>query len=119
MSDLVYISDTADFAIGQSAIIMNGAQGKSEWLNPKMQNPKPSSDEISSGVANWGSGNNLPDEMIADIEKTGVLSGALSAKARITAGKGPSPAILTGKTPDGQEILEFILDNEIEDWMEL
>lgn len=115
-----YTSDTGDFAIRQKAVFLNGEQGRKEWLQPqKLKEPTAETYEQSLGVAYWGANNNLPAEMTADIEATGILSGAIDLKSRIGSGKGPMPALIKNITPDGQEVLEFINDNEIDDWLEM
>lgn len=115
-----YISESGDVAISSHSIITNGAEGKAELKSPpKIADVKPSEHEIHQGVAYWGSSNTLPAQMVDDIEHTGILSGAIDAKVRIAIGKGPQPAIVTGRKEDGQEIIEFIRDTPIEDFLEL
>lgn len=77
------------------------------------------SDDVTGEIAMWGSNNQLPRDMMRDIEKTGVLVAGIGAKARIANGKGPIPAQITGLNEDGYEQLKFILDSDINDWMEL
>lgn len=115
-----YTSPSGNFAIREKAVFLNGPEGKQEWLQPaKLAEPPAQTYEQSLGVAFWGSSNTLPTDMIADIEATGILSGAIDLKSRIGGGKGPMPAIITDITPDGQEVLEFIKDPEIHEWLEM
>lgn len=117
---ILYASDTGNFAIGSSAMFKNGQDGKNELLNPRaMGDPQPGLWEVDAGVARWGNGNDLPAQMIKDIELTGVLFGGIDAKVRIAMGKGPCAALVTGRSTDGQEIVEFIHDAEIEEWLEM
>lgn len=81
-------------------------------------NPHPGELENFGEVAKWGSNNLLPNEMAADIEATGVLSAGIDAKVRIALGKGPMPAKIIGYNDDGYEVLEFVNDPEIMDWLE-
>lgn len=68
----------------------------------------------------WGIGNTEPEELSKRIKKSGVLSSALGAKARIAIGKGIAPVLITGRDAStGEEIVEWVYDTEIEDWLEL
>lgn len=79
----------------------------------------PVTETITSDWSPWGSNNDLPRQFADDIENAGVLNAALEAKSRIAIGKGLRPFLLKGVEPDGKEILEFLFDNEILDWLEL
>ncbi len=68
--------------------------------------------------APWGSNNQQPKEMAALIEKCGVLAAALDAKARISVGKGIQPFLLRGFDDKNEEILEWVNDAEVHDWLE-
>jgi len=69
---------------------------------------------------NWGHDNRKPELLAEKIGKSGVLNAAIGAKARIAIGKGICPVIVTGRDPKtGQEIIEWLYDAEIEDWLEL
>lgn len=67
----------------------------------------------------WGSNNLLPLEIADDIYNCGVLAAGLDAKARIGTGKGMQPFLLWNIDQDGKEILEWVSDTEIHDWLEL
>lgn len=69
---------------------------------------------------NWGTDNKKPCRLSYKIGKSGVLNAAISAKARIAIGKGVAPVLVTGRDQkSGQEIMDWIYDPEIEDWLEL
>ena len=69
---------------------------------------------------NWGYDNRKPEKLVEKIGKSGVLSAAIGAKARIAIGKGICPVIITGRnSKTGEEEMEWIYDAEIEDWLEL
>lgn len=117
-SDIAFLSPTRNVAIGNNALFVNGSAGKEELKNPgKLADTKPVMDNVNMGVAYWGSANTLPKDMIADIETTGVLYGAIDAKARMTYGRGAVPAIVKGFNDDGSEQLEFINDTHIMRWL--
>lgn len=80
--------------------------------------PDVSQDSNSSIWSPWGQNNLLPLEMADHIENCGVLQAALDSKARISAGKGFQPFLLTNVKPDGTEELEWVSDSEIHDWLE-
>lgn len=61
--------------------------------------------------------NNMPIEMAQRIRTCGVLSAGLEAKARIAIGTGIKPVFITGIDKDGKEILEFVNDPEICEFM--
>ena len=70
--------------------------------------------------APWGSDNLMPVMLAQKIAKSGVLSATIGAKARIAIGKGIAPVIITGRnSKTGQEEMEWLYDQEIEDWLEL
>ena len=69
--------------------------------------------------AKWGTDNLLCDNLATKLRKTGVLNAGIKAKARIALGKGIVPALLIGREKDGTELLDFIHDAEIEDFLEL
>lgn len=83
----------------------------------EFSNPLPSPLNTLNNVAMWGSNNRLPYEMARDLEATGVLGAGIDAKARITVGKGPKPCRVIGVDKSGNEILEFITEGEIIDWL--
>ena len=91
--------------------------------NPEIKNPAsslPKEDELSTtDWAIWGSDNLLPTRMLADIESCGVLASAIDGKARFGLGKGPKPFIIKGYKPDGEEILEPVMNTEVNEWMEV
>lgn len=65
----------------------------------------------------WGTNNLLPQEMLKDIETTGVLSAILDAKARMTTCQGIIPAII--KNSGGQRVIDRIMDEaEVVDFLE-
>jgi hypothetical protein len=68
--------------------------------------------------ADWGTNNNLPMEYLADIEATPILSTVIDTKARICIGKGIEPVKVTGKQPDGTDMLEAVDDETIADFLE-
>lgn len=90
--------------------------------NPGIKNPASSAayeDENSTtDWAIWGSDNLLPNKMLTDIEGCGVLASAIDGKARFGLGRGPKPFKITGYKPDGEEILEPVVNDEVSDWME-
>jgi hypothetical protein len=66
----------------------------------------------------WGKNNLLPQEMLHDIETTGILSAILDGKARLATCQGIVPVII-GES-GGQKIIEkVVLDAEINDFLEL
>jgi hypothetical protein len=67
----------------------------------------------------WGSNNMMPGDIADDIANCGVLAAGLDAKARIGTGKGMQPFLLWNIDQDGKEILEWVSDTEIHDWLEL
>lgn len=69
--------------------------------------------------AKWGHDNLLPNRMADDIEKCGVLSAGLDAKARIACGRGILPFFLVNVDKEGKEELQYCNDSEIHDWLEL
>lgn len=80
---------------------------------------QPSADLEQSDIAIWGTNNTLPQEMWKDIENTGVLGSAIETKVRIAMGSGPLPAKVVGIDANGQEILEFVRDRKILDFLEM
>jgi hypothetical protein len=80
---------------------------------------QPASDLEQSDIAIWGSNNLLPQEMWKDIENTGVLGAGIETKVRIAIGSGPLPAKIVDIDSNGQEILEFVNDQRIKDFMEM
>lgn len=114
-----YTSDNGIFAVYETAVFMERNSVASITDKKEFKSPTPETDDKANGIAYWGTDNNLPLEMIKDVEATGVLSGAISAKARIALGKGPHPALFMGYAKDGTEEIEFINNNEITDWLEL
>lgn len=102
------------------AMIMGGTTPGEAMKNlQRYNNPLPGNQNTMSDVALWGTDNLLPQQMMADVENTGVLSAAVDLKARITVGKGPQLCKITGRTKDGQEILDFVDDPEVSDWLEM
>ena len=66
----------------------------------------------------WGVNNMLPYEMANHIENCGVLGASLDAKARLSIGKGLQPFLLSNVLSDGEEVLEWVSDTEVQDWLE-
>jgi len=65
-----------------------------------------------------GTSNQLPIEMANRIRQCGVLSAGIEAKARIAIGKGLRPVLITGMGNNGDEIYEFVQDDDIDAWMQ-
>jgi hypothetical protein len=80
--------------------------------------PPSIADTSSSDWSRWGEDNLMPNEMANHIENCGVLSAALDAKAKIAIGKGFEPFLRVDVDSDGKEVLEWVSDSEIHDWME-
>jgi hypothetical protein len=116
---VVYKKDNVVITAG-GAFIAAGKPASVALADPEnYAKPVPGRDEIQGKIAKWGTNNQLPQEMTADIEATGVLSAGIDAKVRIAIGKGPMPARIIGTTDDGYEQLEFITDNStVNDFLE-
>lgn len=71
-----------------------------------------------SRYAKWGDDNMLPNQLIADIESCGILSGGIDGKARFGIGRGPMPMLLKATDGNGTETLEPVNDAEITEWLE-
>jgi len=89
---------------------------------PNVKDPafsKPKEDENSTtDWAPWGTDNQLPKTMLADIENCGVLISAIDGKARFGLGRGAKPFKIISTKEDGTEELEPVNDPEINDWLE-
>ncbi len=118
MSKVLHTQGVSITARGVMVYNRAGTVGEQLFAGKKFANPQPGELENYGNVAMWGSNNLLPNEMAADIEATGVLSAGIDAKVRIALGKGPMPAKIVGYTDDGYELLEFVPDAEIMDWLE-
>lgn len=103
---------------GRTMIVARQAE---TWIgNPRVAKATMPNEQTATGdVANWGENNNLPAEMMADIENTGVLSSGIESKTRFAIGKGPMLAKVVSVDKDGQEELEFVSNTEISEWMEM
>jgi hypothetical protein len=107
--------------------VIYGSTGKVLILDPSAERSLfdnkttitlPSDQTAEGDIALWGTNNLQPQEMIKDIENTGVLSAAVEIKARIALGKGPMLAKIVNIDSSGQEELEFVNDPMIRDWMD-
>jgi hypothetical protein len=66
----------------------------------------------------WGNNNLLPQEMIVDIETTGILNSIIEGKARFANSQGMVPAICKSNEK-GERIIEKILDGtEVNDFID-
>lgn len=116
------IKTRSGIAFGTKSNALFITPGADAYLNNKggsltsLQAPE---DLAKGDIASWGSNNLLPYEMIADVENTGVLSGAIEMKARIAIGNGPKVCKVVNIDANGNEELEFVNDQMLEDWMEL
>lgn len=114
--------NSAGIAIGTTGkVLIMDPGGSDVWLEKKSAATRtiPNPETAQNDIAIWGDDNLLPQQMIRDIENTGVLWAAIETKARIAVGKGPMLAKVANITKDGQEELEFVSNSEIADWMEM
>lgn len=66
----------------------------------------------------WGANNLLPQEMVADIESTGILNSIIDGKARFAHCQGMVPAIVRSNEK-GERIIEKVLDGtEVNEFLE-
>lgn len=66
----------------------------------------------------WGKNNLLPQEMVADIETCGILSGIIDGKARFTLCEGLAPAIVERSAEGKKVVKEWVKDAEIKEFLE-
>jgi hypothetical protein len=93
-----------------------GMSGNPNQAEPKQ--PKETDLLDTEKWAKWGQDNQLPKQMVDDIEACGVLMAAIDGKARFGLGKGVKPFKLIEIKPNGEEVLEPVNSPEIDDWLE-
>lgn len=100
------------------ALILDPAAEQFLMSKKASTSPTPNESLSRGDVALWGDNNLAPQEMMKDIENTGVLSAALDLKARATVGRGPMLVKVVGIGNDLKEQYELVNDPEVADWME-
>lgn len=116
MSEVI-IRDGIGYAVNTQAVFMStgdsGAEGK-----PFTQVKDPDAATATTPWALWGNDNQEPTRIADDLDNCGVLNAAYEAKTRIALGRGILPGLVVDVKKDGEEVVEFIADAEIQDWLD-
>lgn len=104
---------------GATFIDLSAASGLPAKRSEKRIAPKEPKDlKVPTPWAPWGDNNLLPQEMAADIESCGVLSGVVDGKSRFGLGRGILPCYTQVKKDGTEEITDVVQDAEILDFLE-
>lgn len=106
------------FSSKTGAVFMKGSNGTDDF-NTASHAPVMATPYLGTFVSPWGVSNEMPWEIADDIRNCGVLAASLDAKARIGNGKGMQPFLLYNIDKDGAEQLEWVDDDQVQDWLEM
>ena len=116
---VIHVGGTAFGTKSKALFLGNGKTAAQAMQSPaEYVAPRPGYEERLGDVAMWGTNNLLPQEMMGDVESTGVLFAGTDAKARIVMGKGPTLCIVESSDENGLEKLKFINDRKVPNWLE-
>lgn len=85
----------------------------------KLTEPGPKDDYSSSDFSPWGTNNQFPQEMIADIETCGILNSIIDGKARFALCDGIVPAIVERDANGKKVVKKWVDDPEITAFLEM
>lgn len=68
--------------------------------------------------ASWGEDNQFPQQLITEIDKTGILNSIIDGKSRFAVCNGMIPAYVRYNAKGEKEIVEIPMISEIDDWMD-
>ena len=112
MDNTIFAADSVFYAANTGALIKLD-DSATEFKDPILKN------ELNAKPwALWGSSDNNGKVWADKMRKCGVLTAAITGKARIAIGRGIRPVIITNVGPDGTEEMEFVNDAEIDYWLE-